>query len=123
MLSFAGMFLWLFKRDNPKLQLAAIIILIISVVVIAFYLLLMPQNQRSYGGVSSALRWLFWLVPLWCMPLVGMVDKLAKYTLGRGICLTFLIVSIFSTSYPTWNPWTHPWIYQLMLYLKIPVLV
>jgi hypothetical protein len=122
-LSFAGMFLWIFKRGYPKLQLTAIIILIISLVVIAFYLLFMGQNQRSYGGVSSALRWLFWLVPLWCITLVGIVDKLANYKLGRGICLIFLIISIFSASYPIWNPWTHPWIYQLMLYLKIPVLV
>jgi hypothetical protein len=122
-LSFAGLFLWLFKRGEPKLQLAAAIILVISVVVIVFYLLFMGQNQRSYGGMSSALRWLFWLIPLWSVPLVGVVDKLANYTLGRGMCLLFLILSIFSVSYPTWNPWTHPWIYQLMLYLKIPVLV
>ncbi|MDR2641423.1 MAG: hypothetical protein LBC74_01375 [Planctomycetaceae bacterium] len=122
-LSFAGLFLWLFKRGDSKLQFSAAIILVISVVVISFYLLVLGQNQRSYGGVSSALRWLFWLIPLWSVPLVGIVDKLASYALGRGICLILLIASIFSASYPTWNPWTHPWIYQLMLYLKIPVLV
>lgn len=122
-LSFAGIFMWLFKKDDIKLRLTAAIILAISLVVISFYLLLMGQNQRSYGGVSSALRWLFWLIPLWCVPLVGAADKLSNYTIGRGICLILLILSIFSVSYPVWNPWTHPWIYQLMIYLNIPVLV
>jgi hypothetical protein len=122
-LSFVGLFIWLFKRGDLKLQFSAATILVISVVVISFYLVFMGQNQRSYGGVSSTLRWLLWLVPLWSVPLVGGVDKLAAFTLGRGICLTFLILSIFSASYPTWNPWTPPWIYQLMLYLKIPILV
>ncbi|MDR2762105.1 MAG: hypothetical protein LBB88_05840 [Planctomycetaceae bacterium] len=121
-LSFAGLFIWLFRRDDVKLRIMSGLILLISAIVIAFYLLMMGQNQRSYGGVSSALRWLFWLIPLWSISLVAAVDKLAKYKFGRGICLIFLIVSIFSVSYPTWNSWCHPWIYQLMLYLKIPVL-
>jgi hypothetical protein len=123
LLSFAGIFVWLFNRDDVRLRIAALLILTISVVVISFYLLLMGQNQRSYGGVSSALRWLFWLIPLWSVPLVSVVDKLANYRTGRGFCLILLIISVFSTSYPTWNPWTHPWIYQLMIYLKIPVLM
>ncbi|MDR1291361.1 MAG: hypothetical protein LBK06_09170, partial [Planctomycetaceae bacterium] len=65
LLSFAGLFVWLFNRGDVKLRIAALLILTISVVVISFYLLMMGQNQRSYGGVSSALRWLFWLIPLW----------------------------------------------------------
>jgi hypothetical protein len=123
LLSFLGLFLWLFWGGDLRLRVSALVILVISVVVLAFYLLLMGQNQRSYGGVSSALRWLFWLIPLWSVALVGIVDKMAKYATGRGICLIFLLVSIFSASYPTWNPWTHPWLYQLMIYLKFPVLM
>ncbi|MDR2170763.1 MAG: hypothetical protein LBP59_11525 [Planctomycetaceae bacterium] len=123
-LSFVGMLMWIFsKGGDAKLRLMAAIILVISLIVISFYLLFMGQNQRSYGGVSSALRWLFWLIPLWCVTLVGAVNKLANYATGRGVCMILLFVSIFSASYPTWTPWTHPWIYQLMLYLKIPVLV
>jgi hypothetical protein len=121
-LSFVGIFFWVFRWGDPKLQVAGLLILAISAVVISFYLLFMGQNQRSYGGMSSALRWLFWLAPLWVVPLVTVTDKLAKYRSGRGICLTLLMLSIFSASYPIWNPWTHPWIYQLMLYLNIPVL-
>jgi hypothetical protein len=123
LLSFAGIFVWLFKRDDVRLRIAALLILTISVVVISFYLLMMGQNQRSYGGVSSALRWLFWLIPLWIVPLVSVVDKLANYKTGRGFCLILLLISVFSASYPIWNPWTHPWIYNLMIYLKFPVLM
>jgi len=35
-----------------------------SVVVVTFYIV-QPTINRNYGGVSSGLRWVFWLYPLW----------------------------------------------------------
>ena len=35
----------------------------------------------------------------------------------RGLALVLLAVSVLSASYPTWNPWTHPWMLDWLHYL------
>ena len=36
---------------------------------------------------------------------------------GRGVALVLLALSVMSASYPTWNPWTHPWLWNFLSYL------
>ena len=36
----------------------------------------------------------------------------------QGLALVLLALSVLSASYPTWNPWTHPWLVNLMVYLE-----
>ena len=74
------------RRDVPVDVAAAAIrgsaalaaaIFLISAACLTFYLL-QPQLHRNYGGVSSGLRWLFWLAPLWLLTMLPAADALAR---------------------------------------------
>jgi hypothetical protein len=84
--------------------------LALSVVVIGFYLV----KSDNYGGWTQGLRWLMWLTPIWLTCLLPMADRLAASRWGRALGYALLAVSVFSASYEPWNPWRHPWIYDLM---------
>ena len=112
-LSLIGLFIWLFDR---RYWCMSLLFLLTSVVVFAFYMAL-PLEQRNYGGNTSALRWVFWLTPLWSVALVAAADQFGKSIFLRAIALICLIVSAMSVAYPVWNPWTTPWAYNLMQYV------
>jgi hypothetical protein len=84
--------------------------LVLSVIVIAFYLV----RSDNYGGWTNGLRWLMWLTPMWLTCLLPIADLLAEGRWGRALGYALLAVSVFSMSYEPWNPWRHPWIYDLM---------
>ena len=86
-------------------------IALVSAVVVAFYLS-RPQLDRNYGGTSSGFRWAFWLAPLWVMAAVPAADRLAGSRAGRVLALALLGLSVMSVAFPTWSPWTTPWIQQ-----------
>jgi hypothetical protein len=88
-------------------------ILAMSLIVFTFWMA-QAQPNRNYGGMTSALRWMFWFVPLWSVPLVTAADWFGKYCWGRCFAVLLLAVSVMSAAYPIWNPWTHPWIYQIL---------
>jgi hypothetical protein len=87
----------------------------VSLVVIAFYVA--QTDNRNYGGWTAGLRWLFWLTPLWLLTLAPAADRLAVSRWERGLAYALLAVSVFSVTYPMWNPWRHPWLYDLMVHL------
>lgn len=84
---------------------------LVSLVVVAFYLS-RPQLDRNYGGTSSGFRWAFWLAPLWVMAAVPAADRLAACRMGRVVALSLLGLSVISVAFPTWSPWTTPWLQQ-----------
>jgi len=88
---------------------------IVSLVVIAFYCS-RPQLDRNYGGVTCGFRWALWLAPLWVFAAVPAADSLSTSRWGRGLGLLLLGISVVSVAYPTWNPWTMPWIQQWMIH-------
>jgi hypothetical protein len=87
----------------------------VSAVVITFYLS-RSQLDRNYGGMVSGFRWAFWLAPLWVMATVPAADQLSTSRVGRAIALLLLALSVLSAAYPTWNPWTLPWIQQWLIH-------
>jgi hypothetical protein len=105
-----------FKRGDPRVRWAAAAIAAISLACIAFYLG-QPRINRNYGGVTSGLRWMFWLAPLWLLAMLPAVDFLSTRRWTRGLCLLLLAISVLSVSYPTWNPWSDPWLMVLSKYL------
>jgi hypothetical protein len=113
LLSFAGMFVW-WRQGNRSENQLALGIAIITVVCLTFYLGLRPLEDRNYGGMTSGLRWMFWFAPLWLWAMLPVADQLGVCRKGQGLCLTLLGLSVLSASFPTWNPWTHPWIYEAM---------
>jgi hypothetical protein len=97
---------------QPGLTLNAGLALVLSVVVIGFYLFMIPR--WNYAGWTSGPRWTFWLTPFWLLALLPVADWLAGRRWGRGLGYALLAVSVLSVSYPAWNPWRHPWIYNWM---------
>jgi hypothetical protein len=108
-LSMAGLaYLW----RNGRRELA-VFIGSLSLVCLAFYLT-RPQMDRNYGGMTSGFRWMFWFAPLWLVALLPTVDRMAASRWGRGAALVLLMWSVMSATYPTWNPWTHPWLWNFL---------
>ena len=85
---------------------------LITGVVLAFYMT-RPSIDRNYGGVTSALRWMFWLAPIWLVSMLPVVDWLAKTKLGRALCFFLLAISTISAFYAMNDPWVHPWLYEI----------
>jgi len=113
LLSAWGAWLWLRGGTTGERQLAAGIALL-TVTVLTFYIGLRPQIDRNYGGMTSGLRWLFWLAPLWLVVMLPAADRMAQCRRGMSVALVLLAFSVLSASYPTWNPWIQPWIYNWM---------
>lgn len=111
LLSVWGAWLWLRGGTTGERQLAAGIALL-TAVVLTFYIGLRPQIDRNYGGMTSGLRWLFWLAPLWLVVMLPAADRMAQCRRGMSVALVLLSFSVLSASYPTWNPWIQPWIYN-----------
>jgi hypothetical protein len=96
----------------------------ISLVVMAFYVS-RPELQRNYGGVTCGLRWLLWLAPLWLVAMIPAVDWIGGGERDRrvwwSLALFLLLLSAVTSAYAALDPWTHPWIYQYLEYLGVPL--
>lgn len=90
-----------------------------TLVVLAFYFT-RGLEDRNYGGVSSGLRWTFWLIPLWLW-LANASLQLHPGKAARRVIELLLLVSVFSACYPWQNPWTSPWLMQFLEYWGLPV--
>ncbi len=87
---------------------------IVSLLVVAFYLLYVDYHTHNYGGWSAGPRWLMWLTPLWLLTMLPAADRLARSRTGRVVGLVLLALSVLAMSYPAWNPWRHPYLYNWM---------
>jgi hypothetical protein len=111
LLAVAGMFL----RSPPRSTGMAIPWFVpagtaaITIVVIGFYL----YKSDNYSGWSNGLRWLMWLAPLLVVTMIPVVDRLGERRPGRWVVYVLLAMSVFSAHYTLWNPYRHPWIYDL----------
>lgn len=111
LLSMWGIVVWL-KSDDPSRRDLAAMIGALTLVCLVFYIGVRPQEDRNYGGMTSGFRWMFWFTPLWLVVMLPAADRLARSTAGIAFAAVLLTLSALSVSYPTWNPWTHPWIYH-----------
>jgi hypothetical protein len=85
---------------------------VLTIICLVFYLGFRPQQDRNYGGMTSGLRWMFWFAPFWLVVMVPAADRLSTSRAGQAFACVLLAFSVLSASYPTWNPWTQPWIYR-----------
>jgi hypothetical protein len=111
LLSAWGAWLWL-RGGDGRLRTAALGVVLLSAACLVFYIGLRPQVDRNYGGMTSGFRWLFWLAPLWLWVMLPAADRAARSRWGMAVACTLLAMSVLSASYPTWNPWTQPWIFN-----------
>lgn len=107
LLTLAG---WLFLRRWRSSPLREIcwFSLGLTVIVLGFYLT--RTGNYNYGGVSSGLRWTFWLIPLWLITLIPVLDEWGGRRWFRVTSALFLLISVFSATYPHNNPWQAPWL-------------
>lgn len=105
------------RRPEYRLRELAWLIATVSVVCVGFYLFVVKPLDRNYGGMTSGLRWIFWMAPLWLLAVLPAADWLAPRRWGRTLAYLLLGLSTLSASYPIWNPWTHPWLTNLLMYL------
>jgi hypothetical protein len=115
LLAVAGMFVVRRGKDRaeepwPLPWFVPLLTAALTVVVVGFYL----YKSDNYGGWSNGLRWLMWLSPLWLLTMIPVVEWLGHSRAGRVIVVALFAVSVFSAHYSMWNPWRHPWIYDLM---------
>lgn len=117
LLSLTGLGMWLFRPGDPRLRHLAVFVAVVSLACLVFYIGVVGQGDRNYGGMTSGLRWMFWLIPMWLVVMLPAADLVARWKWSRCLAVVFLAVSALSASYPTWNPWTQPWLYDFMEYL------
>lgn len=116
LLAVAGMIALVAGRNSNMRELA-ILVAIASVVVLGFYLS-RPLIDRTYGGWTTGLRWMFWFAPLWILMLLPAADWIGRHRFWRALALLLLVVSTFSAFYGSGNPWTHPWLYNYWEYIE-----
>lgn len=113
LLSLAGLALTLVARGGgaPATGHRAIAaaILACTIVCLAFYVA-RPLADRNYGGMATGFRWAIWFAPLWLYAMLPAADALAATRAGRFLAAVLLAASVMTASYPTWNPWTQPWL-------------
>lgn len=118
LLAAIGLGMWLTTPTDPRMRQMAILIGAVTVVCLYFYLFMQPQENRNYGGMTAGLRWAFWFAPLWLVTMLPAADRCAERKWLRGVALVLLALSVLSASYPTWNPWSHPWLLNFMHYMQ-----
>lgn len=115
LLAFAGLSMWLVAPGDPRLRHLAALIAATTLTCLVFYLFVV--GETNYGGMTSGLRWMFWFAPMWLVAMLPAADRMAASRGARAVALALLGLSALSAAYPTWNPWTHPWIYDWFGYL------
>jgi hypothetical protein len=93
-----------------ELDLLGLLALVLTLVVVGFYV----YTSNNYGGWTSGPRWLMWLSPLFLVAMLPAADALARSKVGRAFGYALLALSVASVSYPAWNPWRHPWLYDIL---------
>ncbi|MCG8586031.1 MAG: hypothetical protein MI757_15090 [Pirellulales bacterium] len=114
-LSMVGIVL-LLRDVDADVRWTAIAVAVLTFVCIAFFIA-RPIGDRNYGGMTSGFRWMFWFAPLWLWTMIPAADAARRRKLWRRVSYVLLGLSVMSASYPTWNPWTMPWIYRYFEYL------
>jgi hypothetical protein len=84
----------------------------LTLVLLVFYIFI--SGTRNYGGMSNGVRWLFWLIPLWLIFLPAGLECTRTARWCRVVALLFLVVSTASAFYASRNPWTRPWLHELL---------
>ena len=87
------------------------ITLAMTAVLFIFYTL-RPLQDRNYGGVASGFRWMFWLVPFYCLFLAHGILRVRKSFFLLVLLLVAILFSVYSAHHAFLNPWQNPWPYH-----------
>lgn len=111
LLTLAG---WIRPRTfrSSSLRIMCWLSLGLSVLVLGFYMT--RTANYNYGGVSSGLRWMFWLIPLWLIAFIPVIDTWGERRWFRVVSIVLLTISVISATLPRSNPWQAPWLQTVM---------
>lgn len=110
LLALPGWF-FIFRRYQPVgWKLVGLLGAFLSVVILAFYLT--RTKNYNYGGNTSGLRWMLWLIPFWWYALAPVVDRMLRSKFGVGLLLLLISVSAFSSMDALKAAWKPNWIYR-----------
>lgn len=114
LMSLAGLAMTLAAARGPGSaatghRAVAAAILACTALCLAFYVA-RPLEDRNYGGMATGFRWAIWFAPLWLYAMLPAADALGTKAPGRILAAALLAASVLTASYPTWNPWTQPWL-------------
>ncbi len=62
--------------------------------------------------MTAGFRWAFWMAPLWLVAMQPAADWASRRRWSQLVAALLLGFSVLSVSYPTWNPWTQPWLWD-----------
>ncbi len=105
--------------EATERRAVAATILACTVICLAFYVT-RPLEDRNYGGTATGFRWVIWFSPLWLYAMLPAADAMAGHRSRRMVAAGLLAISVLTASYPTWNPWTLPWLQNFMDYTASP---
>lgn len=100
------------RGSTARLRCISLLSLLLTVWVLGFYLL--QTQSYNYGGMTSGLRWSFWLIPLWLLGMVPVLDDWGDRRWMQILCAAFLGAAVFSAAFPERNPWQRPWLEDLI---------
>jgi hypothetical protein len=103
---------WMRLRRPHPLRLVSAVAALLTIWNLVFWL--RQTHNYNYGGVTSGLRWAFWLIPFWLLSMIPVLDEWSSRRWFRILCLVFLGVSVYSVVFPRNNPWQHPWLMNLL---------
>lgn len=106
----------IFGKGRPMRAVSGMTLLL-TVAMLVFYT--WNPKARNYGGSTSGLRWLFWLIPFWLTVLPTGLGGGQDRKVIRWLSLAALFFSVVSVGYALRSPWTHPWIVDLMEHLNL----
>ncbi len=109
LLAVLGIGQWSLGRA-PAPPVLAWLAIAMTVMVFAFYVS-RETHDRNYGGMTSGLRWAFWLIPFWLGGLAFACQRYQHHRWWWPVAIALLAFSIWSATYSWSNPWTHPWPY------------
>lgn len=95
---------------RPVLRLAKRGTLLLSVIIFGFYI----AFTSNYGGTTCGPRWFVWLTPLYLLSMIPAVERAGSSANMRLCACGLLLVSVFSSNYTAYNPWSDPWLYDVL---------
>ena len=101
-------------RRQTQQRLFEVGLLTLSVTLVVFGFYMTKTEHYNFGGVTVALRWLVWLIPMWLVTLAGWLSQVKLSRSLLTLWLVLLVPSIISAWNPWIGPWRHPWLFQVM---------
>lgn len=100
---------------DRRLRVFSWLTLVLTCTITAFYV----WKTHNYGGSTQGARWLFWLFPFWLILLPLGFEGAQSRPWLRWMTLAALGFAVFNTGYGLQQPWSHPWIVDMMEHLNL----